>query len=199
VGFFINLTVVVYLLINDLQLKRFFIKSHRLLTTTDGVWIGITINKPYHIFQLKTSYMNFTPQFIKKSSKIIALDDDPIFGMLLRKHFEHLSQELSAAGAKLDYKISTTSRDGLRDFDESCDVMILDYLLDELDDSDVTGLDIIDEVIDLSPNTKVIVVSGKKEESIKRMFMNHGASSFIEKDSNTIARIMNFLHHELAA
>jgi DNA-binding NtrC family response regulator len=143
--------------------------------------------------------MNFTPRFKKRTSKIIALDDDPIFGMLLNKHFEHFSQEMSANGAILDYKIARTSREGLRDFDETCNVMILDYSLDELDDSDITGLDILDEVKILSPNTKVLVVSGKRETSIKNEFLAHGAIEFMEKDTNTIARIMNFLHHELAA
>lgn len=143
--------------------------------------------------------MNFTPHFKQKTAKIVALDDDPIFGLILNKHLEHFAQEMSARGTKLDYKISTTSREGLHGFDESCNVIILDYFLDEADDADITGLDILDEIKQLSPNTKVLIVSGKKDEYLRQLLYNHGASAFIEKGSNTIARIMNFLQYELAA
>lgn len=53
--------------------------------------------------------MNFTPTFRKKRARVLVVDDDPIFGMIVNKHLMHLKQQYSGMGMIFDYVISKNS------------------------------------------------------------------------------------------
>lgn len=140
--------------------------------------------------------MNFTPTFRKKRARVLVVDDDPIFGMIVNKHLMHLKQQYSGMGMIFDYVISKNSYDGMGSFDESADIVVLDYGLDDPDDHDITGMDLLQEIKTENPAVKVLIVSGQKNLKIKNALLNNGAEEYIQKGTNTILQLINYLNKE---
>lgn len=142
----------------------------------------------------KHRFMNFTPQFRKKRLRVLVVDDDPIFRMIVNKHLLHLKEQYSRMGTLFDYVITENSREGLNSFDDEADVVVLDYGLDADDDQDVTGLDILLELRAINPAVKVLMISGQKNPLIREVLLDHGASDYIQKGTNTMPQLINFLN-----
>ena len=141
--------------------------------------------------------MNFTPNFKKQTAKVLVVDDDAIFGKIVDRHLGHLKEQFKAKGINLEYNVVSTSREAFRKMDHDCDIVILDHYLDTEDDSDTTGLDLVNEFKQIAPESKVIMVTSKNNFSlIERQLMDQ-VEVFVRKECSTVARLINILNKSL--
>lgn len=138
--------------------------------------------------------MNFTSKFRKKRIRVLVVDDDPIFGMIVNKHLLHLKEQYSRMGILLDYVISDNTKDALNSFGRDTDAVVLDYILDNEDDKDICGLDILVQLKQLNPAIQVLMISGQKNPMIKNVLLDQGASDYIQKGTNTMLLLINYLN-----
>ena len=142
--------------------------------------------------------MNFTPNFKKKTAKILVVDDDAIFGKIVDRHLCHLKEQFKSKGIELEYHVVKTSREAFRKMDQNCDILILDHFLDTEDDSDITGLDLIQEFKQIAPKSKVIMVTSKNNFNENELKLMQSVEFFVRKECNTISRLINILNHKLS-
>lgn len=141
--------------------------------------------------------MTSTPQFRKKRARVLVVDDDPIFGMIVNKHLLYLKEQYSGMGMIFDYVIASTPREGMISFDNTADVVVLDYGLDDSSNISVNGLDFLQMIKAQNPEVKVIIISGQKNNEIKNALLNNGAEGYIQKGTNTMPQLINYLNKEL--
>lgn len=138
--------------------------------------------------------MNFTPNFKKDTAKVLVVDDDPIFGKIVERHLKHLKEQFASKGVNLQFNVVKTSREAFREMDEDCDVIILDHFLDTDDDSDTTGLDLVEEFKQVAPDSKVVMVTSKNNFSEKETRLMSNVEVFVRKECSTVARLVNILN-----
>ncbi len=138
--------------------------------------------------------MNFTPNFKKDTAKVLVVDDDPIFGKIVERHLKHLKEQFASKGVNLQFNVVKTSREAFREMDEDCDVIILDHFLDTDDDSDTTGLDLVEEFKQVAPDSKVVMVTSKNNFSEKETRLMSKVEVFVRKECSTVARLVNILN-----
>jgi len=138
--------------------------------------------------------MNFTPNFKKNTAKVMVVDDDPIFGKIVERHLNHLKEQFASKGIKLQFDIVNTSRDAFRKMDEDCDIIILDHFLDTDDDSDITGLDLVEEFKQVAPDSKVVMVTSKNNFSEHETRLMSKVEVFVRKECSTVSRLVNILN-----
>lgn len=70
----------------------------------------------------------------------------------------------------------------LREMYRKPDIVILDYYLDVTNQISINGLDLMQEIHEKSPNTKVIIVSGQSNSDVTSKLIKYGAFSYVAKD-----------------
>lgn len=138
--------------------------------------------------------MNFTPNFKKDTAKVLVVDDDPIFGKIVERHLKHLKEQFASKGVNLQFNVVKTSREAFREMDEDCDIIILDHFLDTDDDSDTTGLDLVEEFKQVAPDSKVVMVTSKNNFTEKETRLMSKVEVFVRKECSTVARLVNILN-----
>lgn len=138
--------------------------------------------------------MNFTPNFKKDTAKVLVVDDDPIFGKIVERHLKHLKEQFAKKGIKLHFNVVKTSREAFRAMDDDCDVIILDHFLDSDDDSDTTGLDLVEEFKQVAPDSKVVMVTSKNNFTEKETRLMSNVEVFVKKECSTVSRLVNILN-----
>jgi two-component system response regulator AtoC len=91
-----------------------------------------------------------------------------------------------------DYQIKKfdSSKSFLAAIHEKPDVVSLDYSL-----PDSTGEEVLDRINELSPETRVIVISGQEDVKIAINLLKKGAYDYIVKDEDTKDRLWNSIQH----
>ncbi len=96
------------------------------------------------------------------------IDDEPIVGKRLKPALEKDSYQV---------EVFTTGADALKRFEEqSFDIVVTDVRMDEID-----GIDVMTRVMDRSPGTKVIIITGYATIEMAREALAKGAFDFIAK------------------
>ncbi len=113
--------------------------------------------------------------------KIFILEDDPLF----RKMIEH---KLSMDS---EYEVSTfeCAADMYRELGLQPQVVTLDLNLPH-----VSGIEVMKRISQISPETRVIIVSGQEDVSIAVEVLKLGAFDYLTKDNNTIERLWISAH-----
>ena len=97
---------------------------------------------------------------------------------------------------KTGYKIYcyTTGEDCMRNIDLSPLVVILDYNLNPHLPNKMDGMDVLKRIRRVSPETKVIVLSGRDTYQAVENSLKTGAYSYVLKDAAAISSIKNILY-----
>lgn len=102
---------------------------------------------------------------------IFIVDDDPVFIKVLHHNFE--MQKIKSV---LDFQ----SGEGcIKALGKKPGLVLLDFSLDRLN-----GLDVLKQIKELSPRTKVIILTALKDEEVKNKCLAAGASDYINKDED---------------
>jgi DNA-binding NtrC family response regulator len=100
--------------------------------------------------------------------EVLVLDDEPIVG-------KRLKPMLTRMGCNVE--IFEKPSEALKRIDEKdFNVVITDLRMDEID-----GIDVLEHVMDKSPRTKVIMITGYAMMELARKAMEKGAFDFIDK------------------
>lgn len=113
---------------------------------------------------------------MKEAITIFVVEDDPVYINIL-SHFLSLNP---------DFRIKkfVSAKDFLKSMHEKPDIVTLDYSL-----PDDTGDRLLTQVKELSPETKVIIISGQQDINIAIDLFRKGAHDYIVKDDNTNDRL----------
>jgi len=121
--------------------------------------------------------------------KILVIDDEPIVG-------ERLEALLARDGHRVESFVSPLAamdRLGKTDFD----IVITDIRMGEMD-----GIQVLEKVMEKSPSTRVIMISGYATLDLAKESLNKGAFDFIAKPfklkevRHTIKKVAKFLERD---
>lgn len=118
---------------------------------------------------------------IARSIRIILLEDDPIYGLTMKKAVE---EDNSA----YDVTLCTTGAEFLQSLHLNPDIVSLDYYL-----PDMTGLDILKKVKAHDSNIQTIVISGQETAEVVVEAYNSGADKYIIKNDKAILELRRSL------
>ncbi|MBI3235156.1 MAG: response regulator [Bacteroidetes bacterium] len=114
-----------------------------------------------------------------KKLRVLLVDDDPFLTELLKRHFEE-------EGVK-EIIIARNSQECLEAL-KKCDVIILDYYLD-----DGNGIDVLREIKTQAPNLPVIFLSGQEYVNIAIRSLKFGAFDYLEKSKLNFNKLMEVI------
>jgi two-component system OmpR family response regulator len=108
---------------------------------------------------------------------IFIVDDDPFINKLVVKRLSSDSIKVEAF---------ESGEDCLDAIHKNPDLIILDYLFVKDDREIMNGMQILDKIKELKPNTPVIMLSGQDKGEIVLELARKGINDYIIKDSNLI-------------
>jgi DNA-binding NtrC family response regulator len=111
-----------------------------------------------------------------RNYKIFIVEDNALYAKVLKRQ---LSQNESYI-----VKIFETGRECIANLSEEPDVITLDYTL-----PDMTGADILSEIIKVLPKTHVIIISGQNDINTAVKLLKDGAYDYIMKGPDTRERL----------
>ena len=117
-----------------------------------------------------------------KTLKIFILEDDRWYGTML-EHFLSLNPDYSI-------KRFEVTKEFFNALHEYPDVVTLDYSL-----ADSDGEQVLKKIKTVSPDTKVIIISGQEDVGTALKLLKAGAFDYIIKDEETNDRLWNALQH----
>jgi DNA-binding NarL/FixJ family response regulator len=128
----------------------------------------------------------FKKAAIRKEPVIFLVDDDPLY---LRALELAISAEIGSA------KIHTfqTANGCLDHLRLNPDVIVLDYYLDSAYPDSKNGIDVLREIRNYDPTTKVIMLSAQDSLNIAIDCMENGAYDYISKSQSSFIRVNNLL------
>lgn len=115
-----------------------------------------------------------------KKIKILIVDDDLFLQQMLSLQFQNegIHQVISASNEK-------ECLDNL----DSCDVVLLDYYL-----NNENGIDILRKIKAKNPTIPVIFLSGQEYVNVAIRSLKYGAFDYLEKSKLNFNRIMDIIH-----
>ncbi len=139
-----------------------------------------------------------------KKIKIVVVDDDLYFNKVLTKYISTICNEKLYSNVKFEIKTYTNAHDFIEELDDETNILILDYYLINLNESDIlTGADVLDEVNKHCTNCEVIMISSQKSQTIKEDLKSKGIFEYIDKNISSNNRIgaviQKILHDKVAA
>ena len=118
----------------------------------------------------------------QKNLRIFIVEDDRWYGTML-EHFLSLNPDYSV-------KRFEVTKDFFNSLHEIPDVVTLDYSL-----ADTDGETVLKKIKSVSPETKVIIISGQEDVGTALKLLKAGAFDYIIKDEETNDRLWNALQH----
>src|SRR5438105_2451172 len=94
-------------------------------------------------------------------------------------------------------KINTfyTGEECLKYLNTSPDIVILDYYLNDSNESPNNGIDILKKIKKTSPNTNVVMLSAQDKIDVAVNSMKYGAFDYIVKNENAFTRTHNAINN----
>jgi CheY-like chemotaxis protein len=108
---------------------------------------------------------------------IFVVDDDPFINMLVVKRFTSDGHRLEAF---------SYGEDCLNALNKNPDLIILDYYFINNDHKVMNGMEVLDKIKELKPDTPVIMLSGQEKGEIVLELARKGIDDYIIKDNNLI-------------
>lgn len=118
---------------------------------------------------------------LSRSIRIFLLEDDPIFGLTLKKSVEE-------DNSTYDVTLCTTGQEFLSNLHLNPDIVSLDYYL-----PDMTGLDILKKVKHHNADIRTIIMSGQETAEVVVEAYNQGADKYIIKNDKAIVELLRSL------
>jgi CheY-like chemotaxis protein len=116
------------------------------------------------------------------SKKVFLVEDDEIFAFLVENKLNKL--------AGIDLSTFQIGQDCIEQLGVRPDVVFLDYSLPVMN-----GLEVLKTIKSLSPDTRVVMLSGLEWQAVVDECLSAGAEDFIQKDS----AVANKVHSKLVA
>ena len=117
----------------------------------------------------------------KKKIKLFLVDDDPLYLKMLEVELQQNNDyiiEMFATGESC-----VTSLSG------KPDVIILDYLLDNLDKTAMNGIEVLDRIKSQYPDMPVVMLSAQDKIEVAVNCMHHNAFDYIVKSETAFIRL----------
>lgn len=114
---------------------------------------------------------------MSKQRLIFVVDDDPFINMLLVKRFSsdgYLMQSYESG------------EECLKEMDKAPDLVILDYLFIGQNKKFMNGMEVLDKIKELKPDTPVIMLSGQDNGEVVLELARKGIDDYVIKDHNLI-------------
>ena len=122
-----------------------------------------------------------------KDAQVLVVEDSP-------NDQQIISRALKTYGIR-HWQVTSTASDALREVARRrYDVALIDYYLPGMN-----GLDLVRHLMDVSPGTKIIVMTGARQESLAVSAMKLGASDYISKDDFLTSAVVRALQAALRA
>lgn len=111
---------------------------------------------------------------------IFVVDDDPMHAEMLKDHLCKMS----------DFSITvfSTGEDALKNMHLKPNIIFLDYYLNSLVKEAQDGLEILQEIKKISPDTDVVMLSGQDKIEVAVDIMKYGAFDYITKGESAFYR-----------
>lgn len=113
-------------------------------------------------------------------TNIFIVDDDPMHADMLKDHLSKMS----------DFTIITfsTGEDALKNMHLNPNIIFLDYYLNSVVKEAQDGLEILQEIKKVSPDTDVVMLSGQDKIDVAVNIMKYGAFDYITKGESAFYR-----------
>ena len=108
---------------------------------------------------------------------IYIVDDDPFINMLVVKRFTSEGYRLEAF---------ESGEDCLKSLNKNPDLIILDYFFSDDGGKVMNGMEVLDQIKALKPQTHVIMLSGQDKGEIVLELARKGIDDYVIKDKNLI-------------
>ena len=126
--------------------------------------------------------------------KIFLVDDD-VKTLIMFKH--NLDRRLSYPVAINVFAYGENCLDRMQE--DQPDIVVLDYYLNAIRENAQTGLEVLQQIKQLSPKTQVVMISGQEDMETAIECIRHGAYDYIIKNANAMQRlelVINKILHE---
>ncbi len=116
---------------------------------------------------------------------IFIVDDDQFINTLIMKRF-------TAEGYKVE--AFTYGEECIKALSKNPDAIILDYYFISNDQKVMNGMEVLDKIKELKPETPVIMLSGQEKGEIVLELARKGINDYIIKDNNLIENLKSALN-----
>jgi two-component system OmpR family response regulator len=108
--------------------------------------------------------------------KIFLVDDDEMFVECLRH---------SLSGKTKEIRSFSNGEDCIKNLSDEPQIIVLDYVLN----NSINGVQILNQIKQVSPDTQVIMLSGVDNMDIKNDTIKYGAYDYIEKGESALFKV----------
>ncbi|HET6244315.1 MAG: response regulator [Bacteroidetes bacterium] len=125
----------------------------------------------------------------KQKINIFFVDDDLIYLKMLEnnlKHSRHYSSNIHTF---------TSGEECLKNMNIKPDVVVLDYFLNGTNPKAINGIQTMQEIKKLSPETKVVILSGQDKIDIAVTSVKEGAFDYVSKSESAFVRTQNAINN----
>lgn len=116
--------------------------------------------------------------------RIFLVDDDIKTLIMLKAHLEK-----KITNVNLIVNVFAHGENCLDKINQTPDVVVLDYYLNNIKDDAQTGLEVLKQIKALSPSTAVIMMSGQEDMETSIETIRHGAYDYIIKNEKAMQRL----------
>ena len=117
-----------------------------------------------------------------KKKLIFVVDDDPFINTLVTKRLTSDKYELEAF---------ETGEECLDALNKNPDLIILDYLFVKKNHEYMNGMQVLDKIKELKPDTPVIMLSGQDKGEVVLELARKGIDNYVIKDNDLINNLHN--------
>ncbi len=113
---------------------------------------------------------------------VFVVDDDKKLLTMLK----HVIEKNTSYNA--DVMVYDTVEEFLKHLDEKPDIVVLDYYFESEDGNAPTGLEVLEQIKEKSPETEVVIISGQDDIDTALETIREGAYDYVVKDDRAIPR-----------
>ena len=118
---------------------------------------------------------------------IFLVDDEPIQNEMLK---DYLSERFA-----YNYKTYESGEGALKDIGLHPQVMVLDYHLSAHLPNAKNGVEVLKQIMEVSPETQVIMLSGQDKIEVAVDSMKYGAYDYVIKGETAFSRMENIINN----
>lgn len=126
----------------------------------------------------------------RKTIRIAILEDNPFYNNLLTRYVKNICNEEVYHDLEFEIKPFIEPHDFLEYLNEDLDILLLDYHLDTIEfDDKINGDTVFEEVQNVAPDCKVIMVSSQTNVHKAIELMKQGLYDYVDKNVNSRNRV----------
>lgn len=130
---------------------------------------------------------------------IYVIDDDPIFMKIMTQFLEGVKVKIQAQIPFVFFYLDNTADFFDRAKSNEPGIVVLDYRLENDDDAEVSGLEILEEVKAFNNQLRVISYTGDASTVLKNKLLFGGADHFLQKGAKSLKEFEKVLIDEITA